>query len=373
MCFSLRAKRAYGRSCFRVSHRGRFRQKVREPTRVRLWAVRPVWSWSRTATAFDHPGELVANTVEKGSDGKGGDRMRPCLVCGGYDFEDVFDGKMIDRHTLGQCVACGMVQASPAGESPEFSYSEYGDYLLTDDAREIEGRVRSTGHTMRPLFKLVTERSTSPVVLDFGSGAGYLCKAAEEFGLKTFGVELSRKLAEFSMDKVGFRRVYKQVTDIGLRFDAIFMADVIEHFRPDMSRVVMTTLLAHLKPGGLLIGNTPNFGSANVRLCGYRDPVIAPPSHQCYFTLKTLDAYLSSFRLKRLRLYSRGLSSDSFFRKSKFEPSFVERRLSDTSLYLLPLVVFLRYAFRVGGALVQPWGLGYQLFFVYEKLSPVKG
>jgi len=33
----------------------------------------------------------------------------------------------------------------------------------------------------------------------------------------------------------------------------------------------------------------------------------------------------------------------------------------------LPLVVFLRYAFRVGVILVQPWGPGYQPFFVYEK------
>jgi 2-polyprenyl-3-methyl-5-hydroxy-6-metoxy-1,4-benzoquinol methylase len=293
----------------------------------------------------------------------------PCLVCGERDFHELFDGRMIDGHALGRCRTCGMVQASLAGESADFSYSDYGDYLLLSDDHEIQKRVHSTGQAMRSLFELISKRYNSPTVLDFGSGAGYLCRSAEDFGLNTFGVEVSEKLTEFSTNRVGFSKVYREVAHVGLRFDAIFMADVIEHLKPATSRGIMTGLLDHLNPGGLLIGNTPNIRSANILVCGDKDPVIAPPSHQCYFTRKTLDAYLCSFRLKRLRLYSKGLSSDSFFRKSKFEPSFLERSLRSTGLHLLPLVVFLKLTFRVGGILVRPWGLGYQLFFVYEKVG----
>jgi len=296
----------------------------------------------------------------------------PCLICGGHNFEILFDGKIMEGHILGECRRCGMVQASPLEGSADYSYSEYGDYLLTSDDHEIGKRVRLAGRVMRSHFERIALRYNSATILDFGSGAGYFCKAAEDFGLKTFGVELSAKLTDFSKNRVRFSKVYREVSDIGLRFHAIFMSDVIEHLKPSVSGVIMSRLLDHLNPGGLLIGNTPNFSSANIRVCGYRDPVIAPPSHQCYFTLKSLDAYLSTFGLKRLRLYSKGLSSDSFFRKSKFEPSFLEKRLRDTSFPLLPLVVFLRYAFRVGGILVQPWGLGYQLFFVYEKPIPIE-
>ena len=163
------------------------------------------------------------------------------------------------------------------GNLPARSYADYGDYLILSDDREIQRRVRSTGRAMRSLFELVSRRYDSPTVLDFGSGAGYLCKAAEEFGLNAVGVELSDKLTKFSTNRVGFGKVYKQVADAGLEFDAIFMTEVIEHLEPAASREVMTGLLDHLNPGGLLIGSTPNFGSANILLCGDRDPVIRRP------------------------------------------------------------------------------------------------
>jgi SAM-dependent methyltransferase len=260
-----------------------------------------------------------------------------------------------------------MVQACPAGDFAAVSYADYGDYLLLGEDREIRKRVRSVGRAMRSRLELISRRYDSPTVLDFGSGAGYLCKAAEEFGLHVAGVELSEKLTEFSTTRVGFGNVYRRVEDAGQHFDAIFMTDVIEHLQPAASRHIMTGLLDHLKPGGLLIGNTPNFNSANIRLCGDRDPVIAPPYHQCYFTPQSLDAYLVSLGLKRLRLYSKGLSPDSFLRRRKFEPSFMDRGLSNIRPAMLPLAVMLKLAFKVAGTLLGPWGLGYQLFFVYEK------
>jgi hypothetical protein len=116
-----------------------------------------------------------------------------------------------------------------------------------------------------------------------------------------------------------------------------------------------------------LVGNTPNFKSANIRLSKDKDPVIAPPSHMCYFSMKSLDQYLVSLRLAKITLYSRGLSSNSFFRPSKFERSFAEKGLRQAKLHELPVIVALRVAFGLGGVLLQPLGMGYQMYFVYQK------
>jgi len=259
-----------------------------------------------------------------------------------------------------------MVQAFAVDGVSSFDYADYGDYLLLSDA-EIQRRVRSVSQTMRPIFKMLGKRCSEAKVLDVGSGAGYFCKAAEEFGLNAFGVELSDKLIEFCKEKVRFQRVFKQIEEIDTQFDAIFMSDVIEHLPPGKSRQIMSNLVDHLKPNGLFIGNTPNFRSANILICKDKDPVVAPPSHMCYFSPKTLDRYLSSVGFARVRLYTQGLSSNSFFRKSKFERSFLEKSLRGASLPALPFLVTLRMMFATAGYLLQPFGLGYQIYFVYRK------
>ena len=270
----------------------------------------------------------------------------------------------MNDHTFGRCINCGMVQASPNGQTLAVDYSDYGDYLLLSET-EIRRRVRLVRREMDPLFRFLKGQNTC--LLDFGSGAGYFCKAAEDFGLNAFGVERSDKLIEFSRNKVKFTRVFKSIEEIGQTFDAVFMSDVIEHLDPSESRQTMTNIVNHLNPQGLLIGNTPNVASLNILLCEDNDPVVAPPSHLCYFSLKTLHRYLSGFGLDRVRLFSRGLSSNSFFRRSKFERSFLEKSLRQAKFYQLPLLLSLRTASAVAGFFLQPLGLGYQIYFTYQK------
>ena len=265
-----------------------------------------------------------------------------------------------------------MVQALPlAGAQPE-DYSIYGDYLLVPSDSEVREKVDFTARAMRPWFELVQRRYQSPVVLDFGCGAGYLAKAAEEFGFESCGIELSDKLVAFARERVKFGNVRRRIEDLGRQFDAIFMADVIEHLAPARSRAIMTSLLKYLKPGGVLIGNTPNIQSANILVCRERDAHVLPPSHICYFSLKTLDLYLASLGLAREILYSQGLDPGSFLRREKLEPSLVEKTLlmppwREARVYLLPLVLPLKAVFRLGGRLVRPLGVGYQIYFAYAK------
>jgi hypothetical protein len=64
---------------------------------------------------------------------------------------------------------------------------------------------------MRSRFEILRNRFRDPVVLDFGSGAVYFCRAAQESGLDTYGLELSDKLSEFSKSNVKFYKIFKSL------------------------------------------------------------------------------------------------------------------------------------------------------------------
>jgi len=147
-----------------------------------------------------------------------------CFVCGESRFSLLFGGKIIDEHVLARCRQCGMVQGLLADglKSPrQADYSDFGDYLLVESEAEVRKQVRLLADRWRRYFELVARRSARPVVLDFGSGAGYLAKAAAEAGFESYGVEVSSKLLEYSQKKVGFANVYPSLEALGAReFDA---------------------------------------------------------------------------------------------------------------------------------------------------------
>ncbi len=53
----------------------------------------------------------------------------------------------------------------------------------------------------------------------------------------------------------------------------------------------MSALILKLNPGGVLIGDTPNWNSVNRKIRGEKDPAIWPPSHVCYFTFNSLNTF----------------------------------------------------------------------------------
>ncbi len=294
-----------------------------------------------------------------------------CIVCETNHFDALFEAREISGHVLARCEECGMVLALSVHGQPEVSYSEYGDYLITDST-QIFRRVRAMERRCSNWLGILRKESPFPRILDFGSGAGYFCKAMQNLGIEAYGVEVSQKLVSYCREKVGASNIYEGLdaaTDHP--FDAVFMHDVIEHLSPQQILGITRDIVRALRPGGLLIGNTPNFASLNIRLCKDRDPVIAPPSHLCYFTPATLDRYLAKFGMKRVMLSTKGLSSNSFLRKGKFQRSFLENSARDTAILRLPVWLALRGGFLLFGALARVMNAGYQIHFIYRKQGAV--
>jgi SAM-dependent methyltransferase len=283
-------------------------------------------------------------------------------------FVREFNGKTVEGYHLIRCLGCGMVVYENSAPF-EVDYSDYGVYLEKSPeemARYVDAVSLSNQKTFQ---RLVAAYGGGAKVLDFGSGAGYFAAAATRAGLDAYGIEISERLIDISVNQLGFKQVSADLASLPSRFDAIFMNDVIEHLEPKECRALMTSLLDKLSSGGVLIGNTPNYGSLNILLAGGRDPAIWPPYHRCYFSSGSMDCYFKSLGLEKVVLKTCAFSTNGFFRPSKNEPSFVELSMKQAMpLGRKLLALGIRSAFKVIGALAGPAGLGYQLYFEYRKL-----
>jgi SAM-dependent methyltransferase len=184
---------------------------------------------------------------------------------------------------LYRCRECGTVQqpSLPRGEALHALYRE-----MSDDAylAEEEGRRRSA----RRLLDLLARHAPGGRLLDAGSGYGLLLDEARKRGYAAEGVELSRAAARHAREALGLRVHEHPLEDPvfeGERFDAIVLADLLEHLDDPCEALGRCAEL--LAPGGALIVVTPDPSSLTARLAGGRWWAYLP-SHACLVPRATL-------------------------------------------------------------------------------------
>src|SRR5699024_2148236 len=124
-------------------------------------------------------------------------------------------------------------------------------------------------------------------VLDFGSYFGNFALAARKFGCRVDALDGYR---DYQPALTGERALLEAngVTVIdssgdtgvldrrGVKYDAIFLMGVIEHI-PHSPKGLLDHVCRQLKPGGLLILDTPNIAYAHRRLQLARGESVHPP------------------------------------------------------------------------------------------------
>ena len=262
--------------------------------------------------------------------------MIPCDLCGSGNPELILESPRLDG-PLVRCRQCGFYYIGQRRSNLAFG---------SDTAAATTERIRGANRELKSLsldeerrlavlnaktrLDMIRQYCPSGKLLEVGCARGDFLQVAREF-FAASGVEPNPELAR---DALAFAPVHQGVLETcpNSGYDVAASFHVIEH--TDSPRQFLAAIAARLRPGGLLVLETPNIGSMPFRLFKGRWRQFIP-EHYFFFDEQTLTKLLEAqgFKVERIR------------RIGKFaSPSLILNRLGR---YFRPL----RYAEGLAGKL----------------------
>ncbi len=145
------------------------------------------------------------------------------------------------------------------------------DYYLNDCTGFDEFK-NNYGEKLEPRLDVITKEVPWPKsgqnILDIGCGRGEIVLWASELGANGYGIDYSKdaiKLANEAykarrkqiLGKVKFLQMdAKEIDKIPVKFDAIYMTEVLEHLYPEEQDIVLKLIKKKLKKDGFLFVHT---------------------------------------------------------------------------------------------------------------------
>jgi 2-polyprenyl-3-methyl-5-hydroxy-6-metoxy-1,4-benzoquinol methylase len=238
-----------------------------------------------------------------------------CHLCGADDSTVVFPKGYAQLHQIVKCNRCGLMYSNPQElidcerfNSPEYPkvfdpaysriYFQKQHVQLPDNARALE-----------VLNGYLPKRGR---LLEIGCYVGIFLSRMQEDGWDVTGLEPETAGANYARATYGLNVIEGLLNTVSLpehHFDAAMMLHVIEHMpepNADLKAIHRT-----LKPGGVLVVETPRFDSLMFRLFKHRERSIQNCNgHVLFFTVPTLSRLLekNGFEILRVDLVGRTLT-----------------------------------------------------------------
>jgi len=159
-----------------------------------------------------------------------------------------------------------------------------------------------------PLFLNLDRHRFKNTLLEVGCAEGIFLEAARRKSWKVAGVEISQWASKFAREKLNlqvFTGSLDQTHFSENYFDVIYMNHVIEHL--DNPVKVLCTSWRILRPGGVIVINTPNFNGFSRLILKEEWRAISPERHLYYFTPGTLSKILVKSGFKIDKIVTHGL------------------------------------------------------------------
>jgi SAM-dependent methyltransferase len=218
-------------------------------------------------------------------------------------------------HEFRRCDACGLVSTLPYPtlEQIEAHYrAKFEDGNYRNLVRYAAAYRSVYGHFLGTLERYAERRGTRIArVLDVGCFTGDFLQLCQAAGYHAHGIELQEEAARIANEHLGPGSVFGgRIEDFrtDLPFDAVSLLGVIEHVESPGDLLDRSAAL--LRPGGVLLLQTPDASSAQARLLGRYWPPYAPVEH----------IHLFSRRALRRALEERGFGTIEFSRHVKRLP-----------------------------------------------------
>jgi 2-polyprenyl-3-methyl-5-hydroxy-6-metoxy-1,4-benzoquinol methylase len=219
-----------------------------------------------------------------------------CILCGA-------DKPLLRRLDKGEyrvssCPDCALVQLDPTPSEATLAALYSGQYFGSDDAQSGYGDYASQEAEYLATFaediRTIQQYIRAGDVLDVGCGYGYFMQAASDAGFRPFGIDLSESAVERASARFPGRVFRGTLSDSALpgeqRFDVVFASHVVEHITTPVEFV--RSIVARLKPGGLIVLVTPNIESLLSRVSGARWVSFKIPEHVSYYSPATISALI---------------------------------------------------------------------------------
>lgn len=216
-----------------------------------------------------------------------------CIACGAEgSFETIYE---VAGFPVARC-RCGLGRTIvPEGFDPASIYDAgYFEGGVADGYADY-GAAKGTLHAeaRRALERLERHGARGGKLLEVGCAYGFfLDEAARRF--EVTGVEIAPSAADHAR-RSGHHVVTgdAHAPELAERgpYDVAVLLDVVEHL-PDPG-AALATLAERVRPGGLLLLTTGDFGSRMARLTGKRWRLMTPPQHLWFFTQASLRATLA--------------------------------------------------------------------------------
>ena len=225
-----------------------------------------------------------------------------CPVCGANDERELWT-KRGARYV--KCARCSLVYENPRLSTEELKqlYSSHSYYVQMPGKEPNSGyenyHSQCTPQLQREYFSIVQRfaRVKTGRFLDVGCGTGGVVATAKGCGWEAVGQEISDWAVEQAR-KLGREIINASLLEAAFPenyFDAVSLFDVLEHLPSPVNYIKEIHRI--LKPGGLLVIETPNIAGFFARyLYKENSDLIKPRAHICLFTPQSasrLCAYVS--------------------------------------------------------------------------------
>jgi 2-polyprenyl-3-methyl-5-hydroxy-6-metoxy-1,4-benzoquinol methylase len=219
-----------------------------------------------------------------------------CNLCDGDDYRVLFPAGKAQSNQIVQCRRCGLMYANPRAVELDFVKAARTDpgYLSEmlqrtyDPRMEKERRqVRDYVDTRSFLSGLFPARGA---LLEVGSGLGFLLHFFEQDGWITTGVDPDPLYCLHARQMLGLDVVADTLSNLQCAadtYEVALMMHVVEHV-PDPYRT-LSDVYRLLRPGGVLVVETPRYDTWSFKLLGHRERSILCEGHVYFFTTRTLE------------------------------------------------------------------------------------
>lgn len=213
-----------------------------------------------------------------------------CPLCENSEFSNWGE---VGTYAIVTCSQCGLGMTSPFPSSEELLRNNTDTYQVEQRIQIYRSRQPLFERRYRQYIERIKCYQDGGHLLDVGSNIGLFLKVARDEGFAVTGVELNRDCAAYGKEHFGLE-IHSETLELinfpAESFEVVTLFDVLEHV-PDL-HLFLQEVRRVLKPGGLLVVQSPNLGSLMATVTRSQWGWLTPPDHLYHFTPSTLERLL---------------------------------------------------------------------------------